>query len=182
MRVFAVALALLVGLVAAVNGLAAWDKRTHERRIRAAVTGFGAGQVLADYRDTDERRFQRARLAVIPHPRLVAFGSSRMQPLSTEMVGLAPGEFYNAGLSGGTVEDFIVLWSVLKANGRVPEAALFAIDQWQFNRMHEQVRWLEWAVEVNRFVEASGGDARLFGLPVDAALYTWLQAKELARA
>lgn len=170
-----------LGLLAAVvtlNALAALDTRAHEQAMRVAAARFGPGQALLGYRDTDERRFQKARLAVIPRPRIVAFGSSRVMEVSTAMVGAAPGEFYNAGMSGGTVEDWIVLWTVLKRSDRVPEVALFAVDNWAFNSSHPQVRWLQWADEVNRFVEAGGGRRTALGLPVDGALYRWYQAKE----
>ena len=123
MRPFVAVVALVLGLVVTVNGLAVWDRARHERRIERAAAAFSSGQALLGYRDTDERRFQKARLAVIPPPRIVVFGSSRVMTISTAMMGAAPGEFYNAGLSGGTVEDFIVMWSTLKASGRIPEVA-----------------------------------------------------------
>jgi hypothetical protein len=170
--------AALLLLIVAVNAIAALDGQAHEQEMRAAAARFGPGQALLGYRDTDERRFQRARLAVIPRPRLVAFGSSLVMEVSTEMVGAAPGEFYNAGMSGGTVEDWVVLWSVLKRGGRVPETALFSVDDWAFNLSHPQVRWLVWADEVTRFVETAGGRPAARGLPVDGALYRWYQAKE----
>lgn len=177
MRPFVAVLALLLGLVVAVNGLAVWDRARHEARIERAAAAFAPGQALLGYRDTDERRFQKARLAVIPRPRVVVFGSSRVMTISTAMVGAAPGEFYNAGLSGGTVEDFIVMWSTLKATDRIPELAIFGIDNWEFNKSHPQVRWLAWADDVSRFVETTegaGGWRR-----ADEVLYRWYQLKDL---
>jgi hypothetical protein len=177
MRPFVAVVALVLGLVVTVNGLAVWDRARHERRIERAAAAFSSGQALLGYRDTDERRFQKARLAVIPRPRIVVFGSSRVMTISTAMMGAAPGEFYNAGLSGGTVEDFIVMWSTLKASGRIPEVAIFGIDNWEFNRSHPQVRWLAWADDVARFVETtegSGGWRR-----ADEVLYRWYQLKDL---
>ena len=179
MRAFVLALALLIGLVLAVNAVVAWDTIVHEQRMREAAARFASGQALLDYRDSDERRFQRARLAVIPPPRIVAFGSSRVMLVSTAMVGAAPGEFYNAGLSGASVEDFIVVWSRLARRERIPTVALFVLDQWTFNRAHDQLRGLEWADDVNRVLDASGGRRALPGLPVDDVVYRWLQAKEL---
>src|SRR5262249_25304820 len=76
----------------------------------------------------------------------------------------------------GTVEDFIVLWSVLKRRSAWPDTALFVIDNWAFNRMHPQVRWLEWADDVNRFVDAGRAP---FGLTLGPALYRWYQVKDL---
>ncbi len=53
---------------------------------------------------------------MIQGPQVVAFGSSRVWELSTAVVGTQRGDFYNAGLAAATVEDYIVLWSVLKSN------------------------------------------------------------------
>src|SRR5439155_12159096 len=157
MRPFVLVVLLLLALVVMVNGLATWDRARHEARIARAAAAFQPGLALLGYRDTDERRFQKARLAVIPRPRIVAFGSSRVMAVSTPMVGAAPGEFYNAGLSGGSPEDFIVLWTTLRDRDKAPEAAIFAIDNWTFNRSHPQVRWLAWADEVARFVDTQDG-------------------------
>jgi hypothetical protein len=178
-RAFLVTVALLLAVVVAVNGLAALETRAHQKRVRAAAATFVPGQVLLGYRDRDERRFQQARLEVIPPPRLVAFGSSRVMPVCTAMVGAPPGAFYNAGLSAASVEDFIVLWSVLERRERLPETALFSLDSWAFNRSHPQVRWLEWQSEVNRFVDTSRGRRASFGGAVDWAMYGWYQGKEL---
>lgn len=179
MRTFLVTVALFLAGVVAINGLAAWETAAHERRVRAAAARFGPDQVLLGYRDRDERRFQQARLEVIAPPRLVAFGSSRVMPVSTAMVGAPPGAFYNAGLSAGTVEDFIVLWAVLERREPRPKTALFSIDSWTFNRGHAQLHWLEWADEVNRFVDGGRGRRASFGSAVDGAVYRWYQAKEL---
>jgi hypothetical protein len=179
MRAFVLTVALLLAVVVAVNGLAALETRAHERRVHTAAARFLPGQALLGYRDRDERRFQQARLEVIAPPRLVAFGSSRVVPVSTAMVNAPEGTFYNAGLSAGTVEDFIVLWSVLERRERSPEAALFSIDNWAFNRAHAQLHWMEWADEVNRFVDATRGRRASFGSAFDGAIYRWYQGKEL---
>ena len=131
MRAFLVTAALLLAVVVAVNGLAALETRAHQKRVRAAAATFVPGQVLLGYRDRDERRFQQARLEVIPPPRLVAFGSSRVMPVSTALVGGPPGAFYNTGLSAASVEDVIVLWP--KRDGE-PAAAELA------ERLRSQIR------------------------------------------
>src|SRR4030095_31927 len=106
MRPFTITVALLLGLAVAVNALAAWDRGRHEARLRAASASFRTGQAVLGYRNMDERRFQRARLESIPTPRVVTFGSSRVMEISTALAGVAPGAFYNAGMSAATVEDF----------------------------------------------------------------------------
>ncbi len=98
MRIFAATLAGLLGVVVLVNALATWDQQRHEARLRAASASFQPGRAMLVERDMDERRFQKARIAAIPHPRIVAIGSSRVMQLSTTGLGVRPGEFYNAGI------------------------------------------------------------------------------------
>jgi len=176
MRPFLVVVIVLLAVVVMMNGLAAWDRARHEARIARAASAFRPGLALLGYRDTDERRFQKARLAVIPRPRIVAFGSSRVMTVSTAMVNVAPDEFYNAGLSGGTVEDFIVLWSLLRDGGKAPDVAVFAIDAWLFNESLEQVRWLMWADEVARFMDA--GPLSYGGISLSHLVLQWYRTKE----
>ncbi len=178
MRSFALTLALVLGLAVAVNGLAAWDRGRQEARLRAASAGFRPGQAVLGYRDVDERRFQRARLESVPAPRVVAFGSSRVMEVSTALAGVPPGQFYNAGMSAATVEDFIALWSILERQGKRPEAAWFSIDAWALNEAKDEVRWLAWADEVSGFLARAGVGSALGG-PVPEALYLWYRGKEL---
>jgi hypothetical protein len=178
MRAFATTLAALLALVLAINGVAAWDKSRQEARLRDAAARFHAGQVMLGYRDVDERRFQRARLAALPRARVVAFGSSRVMAISTELAGTPPGEFYNAGMSAATVEDFIALWAILDREGKRPETAWFSIDAWIFNQALEEVRWLAWADEVSSFL-ARAEMGRAAGGPLPGALLLWYRGKEL---
>jgi hypothetical protein len=179
MRPFIVAVVVLLSIVVAINSVATWDRSRHEDRIRTAAATFQPGQAMLAYRDTDERRFQKARLAVIPPPRIVAFGSSRVMEVSTRMVGVEQGAFYNAGMSGASVEDFIVLWSVLRDTGRIPRVALFSLDNWSFNRSHPQVPWLVWADEVSRLVDNMSGAGHGRVPHAETLLYRWYQTKEL---
>lgn len=178
MRPFAVTLAFLLTLALGINGLAAWDRGRQDARLRAASAGFRAGQAVLGYRDVDERRFQRARLQAIARPRVVTFGSSRVMEVSTVLAGLAPGEFYNAGMSAATVEDFIALWSILERQGKRPEIAWFSVDAWVFNEAKDEIRWLDWADEVSGFL-ARAGVGNALGGPVPEAMLLWYRAKEL---
>jgi hypothetical protein len=178
MRPFTITVALLLGLAVAVNALAAWDRGRHEARLRAASASFRTGQAVLGYRNMDERRFQRARLESIPTPRVVTFGSSRVMEISTALAGVAPGAFYNAGMSAATVEDFIALWSILERQGKRPDAAWFSVDAWALNEAKEEVRWLAWADEVSGFLVRAGAGASVGG-PVPEALFLWYRAKEL---
>ena len=123
MRPFLITATILLILVLAVNGIAAWDQRALETRIRAAAIRFGPGQALLASRYVDERRFQKARIESISRPQVVAFGSSRVRPISTETLGLPREGFYNTGMGEATVEDYIALWWNLRVGRKMPKVA-----------------------------------------------------------
>jgi hypothetical protein len=179
-RPFLATLAVLLAAVAGVNALATWIRSVDDARLRTASgAAFVPGQVLVGYRYANERIFQAQRLAAIPPPRVVAFGSSRVMQLDTALLGLAPGEFYNTALSSGTVEDFIGLWMALKRLGKTPEVAYFSIDGWVFNERFPQVGWLAYADEVARFSAGSSGAAAQAMARLSLLQYRWYHAKEL---
>src|SRR5262245_27422146 len=120
MRPFWVTVGILVALALAVNGLAASERRRQERLLRAGAAELHPGLAMRFDGYVDERCFQAARLEAIPRPHTVAFGSSRVRDVSSEVVGAGPGEFYNLGMSAATVEDYIALWSLLTRQGKVP--------------------------------------------------------------
>src|SRR5437879_1023030 len=113
MRPFALTAGLLLALVVAVNAAAALDRWHRDTRLRDAASAFRPGQVMPFGGQIDERRFQEARVRVIPRPRVVTFGSSRVRDVSSRLADAAPGAFYNLGMSAAIVEDYIALWSML---------------------------------------------------------------------
>jgi hypothetical protein len=178
-RPFVVTLALLVGAMLGVNGLATWIRAVENTRRQAVSAAFLPGQVLVGYRYVHDRSFQARRLQMIPRPRVVAFGSSRVMQLDTALLGLAPGEFYNAGVISATVEDYIGLWSLMKDLGKVPETAYFSIDGWVFNERLPQVAWLAYADEVARFLAGPAGRGGWMLARLSVLEYRWYHAKEL---
>jgi hypothetical protein len=178
MRAFILVVALLLAVVVAVNGVAAELQARRDAALRKAASAVRPGFAVTDYKDVDERRFQQARLHAIPRPRIVAFGSSRIMQLTTAAVGAAPGEFYNTGMSGATVEDYIAMWAVLERLDKAPEVALFAIDPWIFNSSHPQLRWRVLAEEVDRYLRRSGSSGSPVLEPLERVVYRWYQAKE----
>jgi hypothetical protein len=179
MRPFVTTAGLLLALVVAINGVAAWERARRDDRLHAAAAALRPGLAVLVEGPIDERRFQAARLEVIPRPRWVAFGSSRVRDVSGAIAGAAPGEFYNLGMSGATVEDYIALWSLLVRQGKIPEVAVFSVDAWILSSGHEQVRWLALAPDVIRFLDASGTGHRPLWLAVQASTYWWLKTREL---
>jgi hypothetical protein len=179
MRAFLTTVSLLVLAVVTVNALAAWNADRHDHRVQALAADLKPGQAVMVSRELDDRRLQRVRLQVIPRPAVVAFGSSRIMPLSGAALGLGPGQFYNAAVSAASVEDYIAFWQLLKRDGRVPATAIFSIDHWALARSQEQVRWLALSGEVSEFLAGTGHGAGRGWVPLRAVIYRWVQFKEL---
>ncbi len=173
MRVFTVTLGTLLALVVSLNAAATWSRWRDDASIQSVPAALRAGEAVLDYRNVDERRFQRTRVSVIARPRVVAFGSSRVMQATGAMVGVEPQAFYNLGMSGGTLEDHVALWELLRRQAKIPELAIFSIDPWVFNAEFQEVRWLSLSAEVEAF-SARGG-----GRWVEVAVASWNQAKEL---
>jgi hypothetical protein len=170
-------LALVAFLI--VNATAAWDRRQHERLVQSLAADVRLGQAVLADRYFSERRFQRARIAVLPRPRVVAFGSSRVMPVSTEVAGVEMSGFYNTAVPGATVEDFVALWAALKRSGKVPDVAVLSIDFWTFNRLFGGADWRQLAEEVEFFLSRAEGHRQGFWLPFERAVYAWQEAKEM---
>jgi hypothetical protein len=178
-RTFVVTVLVSTALVVAINSAARLDRSRQDERIRTAAAALQPGLAMVFEGFVDERRFQKARLEVIPHPRLTAFGSSRVREVSSALLHARPGEFYNLGMSAAAVEDYIALWSLIEERGIWPRVAVFAVDAWVFNASHEQRLWRALAPEVSRFVDGSASGLRGRWRPVQGALAGWDQAKEL---
>jgi hypothetical protein len=176
-RPYVVTVSLLLALVVLINGAAAWDRARHETRVRQLAHEFRPGLAMVFSGYVDERRLQRARIATIPAPRIVAFGSSRIRELSSAGVETSAGTFYNAGMSAASVEDYIAVWALLRANGKIPAHAIFSLDAWLFNAAHEQVRWLALGDIVTRFLEQADGSRGMASV-VGGAVYQWYRLKE----
>lgn len=178
MRPFAWTVVALLALVFGINGAARWDKERQEARVRQLTRAFRPGHAMVFSGYVDERRLQKARVATIPPPRIVAFGSSRIRSVSSDMLRAGPGAFYNAGMSAASVEDYIAVWWLLTRAGKIPKVAVFSLDAWLFNAAHEQVRWLALDDAVARFLEATGDDRSVLSLPLDKLRYGWYRGKE----
>src|SRR5262245_28502563 len=146
--------------------------------MRQLAGEFRQGLALVFSGYVDERRLQKARIATIPRPRVVALGSSRVRELSSAALDARPGTYYNAGMSAASVEDYIAVWALLRAAGKIPDLAIFSLDAWLFNAAHEQVRWLALGDVATRFLEQHDEGRRLAPL-VGGALYQWYRVKEL---
>jgi hypothetical protein len=179
MRAFAITVTALLLVVVAINAVAAWLGRRHDVGVQALAARLEPGQAMIVTRELDDRRLQRVRLPAIPRPAVVAFGSSRVMPLTGAALGLPSGSFYNAAVSAASVEDHIAFWQLLRRSGRVPDVAIFSIDHWALARSQEEVRWLALADLVREFLDDAGRAEGWGRAPLQTAVYEWARFKEL---
>ena len=168
MSPFAVTVAGLLGTVLALNVV-----------MTVAIERLDPAQAIAVYKDVDDRRFQKARIEVMPRARVAVFGSSRILPLSTAAAGLPPGALFNAGVGAATVEDYIALWMRLRKQEKVPDVAVFSVDAWVVDWAQPPARWRSLAGDVTEFLDAHGrGSAELWSRSRQA-VFLWERAKDL---
>lgn len=108
----------------------------------------------------DERLQQRVMLEHFSEPKdILVLGSSRCKGIHK---GLFPGKtFYNAGVSAGSLEDFIGIYMLYYEKNMLPRTLILELSPWLLNanneQLHGHVRTLE--------LEYQRGLARM-GLPV----------------
>ena len=93
--------------------------------------------VCSNYND---RAVQKELLKNIKYPpQVLILGSSRTLPLTKELFqGLT---FYNASVSGGTLQDDIAIYYILQKNGRQPNIIVISIDPWLLDRNSGEIKW-----------------------------------------
>lgn len=108
----------------------------------------GRGKDYAMPLNSDDREFRAAHLVRIDQPDLVLFGSSTGSMVDSSMFKTV---FYNAYVSGASVEDYAALWERLRGEGKTPRRLLIVADPWIFNENSSQARWESYSYLVERF-------------------------------
>ena len=67
-------------------------------------------------------------ISVVPKPGLVILGGSRILNIDADIFTPEAGRVLNAGVSGGTIRDYVGIWQVLKNQGKIPVRVLLFID------------------------------------------------------
>ncbi|MFN2340043.1 MAG: hypothetical protein ABR547_02065 [Halanaerobium sp.] len=88
----------------------------------------------------DERIFQKEYIEKIDEKNEVAvLGSSRSLQIREEMIAAAG--FFNHGVSGAVLEDYIAITEIYRENDKLPEKIILGINPWIFNRYNVEERW-----------------------------------------
>lgn len=88
----------------------------------------------------DERIFQREYIERMENKNETAvLGSSRSLQIRDEMID--SDGFFNHGVSGAVLEDYIAITEIYRENDKLPDKIILGINPWIFNRYNVEERW-----------------------------------------
>lgn len=95
--------------------------------------------VLAVPGNYDDRILLKRYIAVSAKPELAVVGGSRILDLQYPELG---NRFLNAGITAGTIKDYIAIWQVIKQNQKMPQTIFLCVDFQALTRTSQNDRWL----------------------------------------
>lgn len=88
----------------------------------------------------DERIFQKEYIQRLEDENeAVILGSSRALQIREEMIEAE--SFFNHGVSGAVLEDYIAITEIYKENEKMPDKIIMGVNPWIFNRYNVEERW-----------------------------------------
>jgi hypothetical protein len=103
-----------------------------------------SGRNVANLTDYNERRVQACFAERLVERRdVLVLGSSRSMQVSSDT--FPSRTFYNAGLSGATLEDHVGLLELYVEGDKAPGVLVWGLDPWLLNRANGQTRWMDLA-------------------------------------
>lgn len=105
---------------------------------------------IINLKDYNERILQKLMISKMPaKPEVLVLGSSRSMAIDQSVFkGLS---FYNASVSGATLEDDLAIFYLYQKRGWVPKVLIISVDPWLLNKNNNQTRWNDLSKE---FTEA----------------------------
>lgn len=98
------------------------------------------GENVANVDDYDDRLVQRDFITGLREARqIVVFGSSRSMKVGSYL--FPDQSFFNHGVSGATLEDYIAILELYHKRGLKPAVIILGLDPWILNANNNQVRW-----------------------------------------
>ena len=101
------------------------------------------GKMIAGLENYDERQLQKR---IIENSgkkfNIIFLGSSRGMQLRQIFLRLGDGlQFFNHGLSGCSLEDYLAIIGLYESKGSLPTKIIIGVDPWIFNKNSGQFRW-----------------------------------------
>ncbi|MFW6294340.1 MAG: hypothetical protein ACOC1M_01315 [Halanaerobium sp.] len=88
----------------------------------------------------DERIFQKEYIQKLEDKNEAAvLGSSRALQIREEMIEAE--SFFNHGVSGAVLEDYIAITEIYRENEKMPDKIIMGVNPWIFNRYNIEERW-----------------------------------------
>lgn len=112
--------------------------------LRKAADALINGNMIAGLKDYDERQLQKL---IIEKSKtkynVIALGSSRILQIRQRFLesDAGPIKFFNHGMSGASIEDYIAILGLYESKGYLPQRMIIGVDPWVFNKNNGQVRW-----------------------------------------
>jgi hypothetical protein len=128
---------------------------------------------VANVSNYDERLLQKYYIHGMTRPKdVVVLGSSRSMSIHSSQF---PGQtFFNNGVSGATIEDYIAVTEMDLQQGLKPSTVIMGLDPWVLNRNHGQIRWKslesEYRAGLKRLQIGLGDNAAASGLSLEKYL------------
>jgi hypothetical protein len=102
------------------------------------------GKMIAGLGNYDERQLQKR---IIENSEkkfdIIFLGSSRGMQLRHGFISFGDGSqnFFNHGLSGCSLEDYLAIIGLYESKGYLPTKIIIGVDPWIFNKNSAQLRW-----------------------------------------
>ncbi len=85
-------------------------------------------EVLITEFNYNDRLLLKNYISSTPKPDLVVLGGSRILNIDSDVFTPEAGRVLNAGVTGGTIRDYIGIWQVLKKQNKIPRKILLFLD------------------------------------------------------
>lgn len=134
---FALPLLLLMATVNYTGDAANIFSNWYEKKISTEIL---AGHHVTNISNYNERLLQKELIMNgKPCPDILVIGSSRVMQINSSYV--ADSSFFNAGLSGASIEDLYAIMELFEGKNCRPGKVIIGLDPWTLNDNNEQNRW-----------------------------------------
>lgn len=98
--------------------------------------------VLTVPQNYDDRAFLKKSVRLVNPPATLVLGGSRVLNIQTEMFADSRRPVLNAGVTAGTIRDYIAAWQLVKQTGFRPSTVILGIEEQSLNGVSQNDRYL----------------------------------------
>lgn len=108
-----------------------------ETKVTRALLNKQNVMICSDYNDRSLKRIMLEKLNI--QPDVLVLGSSRAMPISQHFFKTS--HFYNASVTGGSLEDDVAIYNIYSKRGWKPKTILISLDPWILDANNQQNLW-----------------------------------------